>query len=153
LYPVLFTIWRRRHLPKATRDQRTDATHALHSDAPTLPPSSLGRLLIAVLIAAILAAGGYFAWKRFGGPGSSQAITGTPFATQTVNGLTITLVHPKGELLLGRNDFLIEFRDASAQLVDVGTVTFDLDMNMPAMVIHNSASIRPTSTPGQYRAS
>src|SRR5213078_1454943 len=42
IYPVIFTIWRRRHLPKATRDQRTDATHALHSDAPTLPPSSLG---------------------------------------------------------------------------------------------------------------
>src|SRR5438034_7551692 len=65
LYPAIYVIWRRRHLPKATRDQRTDATHALHSDAPTLPPSSLGRLLIAVLIAAILAAGGYFAWKRF----------------------------------------------------------------------------------------
>ena len=70
-----------------------------------------------------------------------------------MNGLTITLVHPKGQLLLAGNDFLIEFRDASGQLVDVGTVKFDLDMNMPGMVMHNAASIKRTATPGQYRAS
>ena len=51
------------------------------------------------------------------------------------------------------NDILIEFRDtASGELVDVGTVKFDLDMNMPGMVMHNGATIEPTGTPGQYRA-
>ncbi len=48
---------------------------------------------------------------------------------------------------------LIEFRDStSGELVDVGTVKFDLDMNMSGMVMHSGATIAPTGTPGQYRA-
>ena len=48
---------------------------------------------------------------------------------------------------------LIEFRDtASGDLVDVGTVKFDLDMNMAGMVMHAGSAITPTGTPGQYRA-
>jgi hypothetical protein len=51
------------------------------------------------------------------------------------------------------NDILIEFRDStSGELIDVGTVKFDLDMNMPGMVMHSGATIEPTGTPGQYRA-
>ena len=51
------------------------------------------------------------------------------------------------------NDILIEFRDsASGDLVDVGTVKFDLDMNMPGMVMHSGSTIKPAATPGQYRA-
>jgi len=30
--------------------------------------------------------------------------------------------------------------------------SFDLDMNMPGMVMHSGASIEPAGTPGQYRA-
>ena len=51
------------------------------------------------------------------------------------------------------NEIRIQFRDtASGQLVDVGIIKFDLDMNMPGMVMHTSATIQPTGTPGQYRA-
>ncbi|MCI0747614.1 MAG: FixH family protein [Verrucomicrobia subdivision 3 bacterium] len=80
-------------------------------------------------------------------------ISGTPFATQSVNDLTVTFIHPKGQLVFARNDFLIEFRDANGELVDVGTVRFALDMSMPGMVMHNSAAVKPTGAPGQYRAS
>src|SRR5207237_8517771 len=121
--------------------------------APTLQRSNFRRFVIALLIAAILALGAYFAWERFGRSGAPETITGTPFASQTVNGLTITLVHPKGQLVLARNDLVIEFRDASGRLVDVGTVKFDLDMNIPGMVMHNADSIERAATPGQYRAS
>jgi hypothetical protein len=51
------------------------------------------------------------------------------------------------------NDILIEFRDsASGELVDVGTVKFDLDMNMPGMEMHGGATVEPIGRPGQYDA-
>jgi hypothetical protein len=104
-----------------------------------------------VVVLAILSGGAYFAWQKFGPAGRS--ISGTPFATQTVNGLTVTLIHPRGQLVYGKNDFLIEFRDANGELVDVGTVRFALDMNMPGMVMHNAATVKPTGKVGQYHAS
>jgi hypothetical protein len=70
-----------------------------------------------------------------------------------VKDLTVNFIHPKGQLENGMNDILIEFRDtASGDLVDVGAVKFDLDMNMPGMVMHSGSTIEPTATPGQYRA-
>jgi hypothetical protein len=36
--------------------------------------------------------------------------------------------------------------------VDVGTVKFDLDMNMPGMVMHDGSTIQRTGTLGRYRA-
>jgi Cu(I)/Ag(I) efflux system membrane protein CusA/SilA len=162
LYPVIYVIWRKRHLPKETRDSLaiTDAATvaSVGASAPSskpeesVKPRRIWRVLILVLILAALAIGGYFAWQKFGLPGS-RAISGTPFATQTVNGLTVTLIHPKGQLIYAENNFLIEFRDANGELVDVGTVKFALDMNMPGMVMHNAATVKPTGTPGQYRAS
>jgi hypothetical protein len=51
------------------------------------------------------------------------------------------------------NEILIEFRDSTTgELVDVGKVKFDLDMNMPGMVMHSGATIEATGTPGQFRA-
>lgn len=72
---------------------------------------------------------------------------------QKVKDLTVNFIHPKGHLEKAMNVILIELRDStSGELVDVGTVKFDLDMNMPGMVMHSGATIKPTSTPGQYRA-
>ena len=93
------------------------------------------------------------AWKKFGRDGQSGASSGAPFATLQVKDLTVNFIHPKGQLENAMNDILIEFRDtASGEIVDVGTVKFDLDMNMPGMVMHNGATIEPTGKPGQYRA-
>ena len=47
---------------------------------------------------------------------------------------------------------LIEFRDRNGQLVDVGKVKFDMDMNMPGMQMHSGGTIERTNTPGRYRA-
>ena len=116
-----------------------------------MPAYGIYAATAAFMVVTLLALGGYFAWQKFapsGGP-----ISGTPFATQTVNDLTVTLIHPKGQLVFAQNDFLIEFRDANGELVDMGTVRFALDMNMPGMVMHNAATVKPTGTPGQYRAS
>ena len=159
LYPAIYVIWRRRHLPKGTRGSLTITEAATIGPAETSTPSSMpgesvkpGRIRTVLFVVLILAAL-VFAWQKFGKPGSTGAISGTPFATQTVNGLTVTLIHPKGQLVYAENDFLIEFRDANGELVDVGTVKFALDMNMPGMVMHDAATVKPSGTPGQYRAS
>ena len=109
-------------------------------------------MVVALLFIAI-AVGGFFAWQKFGHGGAVGAVSGAPFATQKVNDLTVNFIHPKGELRHADNEVLIEFRDAaSGDLVDVGTVKFDLDMNMAGMVMHAGSDIKPTGTPGQYRA-
>ena len=126
---------------------------------PTSPqptkPSRPRRMWLAVLVFLIvtLGAGGFFAWKQFGRGGQSGASSGAPFATQQVKDLTVNFIHPKGHLENAMNEILIEFRDtASDELVDVGAVKFDLDMNMPGMVMHSASTIEPTGAPGRYRA-
>ena len=47
---------------------------------------------------------------------------------------------------------LIEFRDSSGNLVDVGNVKFELNMNMTGMQMHEGANIQPADAPGRYRA-
>jgi hypothetical protein len=49
------------------------------------------------------------------------------------------------------NDVFIEFRAAAGKLVDVGDVTFELNLHMPNMVMHIIGKVLRTATPGQYR--
>jgi hypothetical protein len=68
-----------------------------------------------------LGAGGYYSWQKFGGKltGGSES-AGRAFATQTAGGLTITLLHPQGQLRAAANEAFIELRNADGELVDVG---------------------------------
>ena len=114
-------------------------------------PNRVAFIVVGLLLIA-LAAGGFFAWKQFGPTGMAGG-AGAVFATEKVKDLTVSFLHPKGQLQHAMNDVLIEFRGTSSgELVDVGTVKFDLDMNMPGMVMHSGATIEPTGTSGQYRA-
>ncbi|HEX4645782.1 MAG TPA: efflux RND transporter permease subunit, partial [Verrucomicrobiae bacterium] len=153
LYPVIYVFWRRRSLPKETRDQM-----AVSSAIPTTPATVAGKkgnflkTILALLVLAAIAAGAFFGWNQFHRQTSSSLTTGQTIATQIVNGLTITLSTPGGQLQNADNEVIIEFRDAGGQPVDVGTVRLELDMNMPGMVMHSAGAIKPTRTPGQYRA-
>ena len=147
IYPVTYVIWRRRELPDRTEEE----------PAPIVPPAlvpshrvrhHLPRIIATTLIAIGLIYGASFAWHKF----ASRNMTGTPFATQTVNDLTVQLSSPGGQLKNGDNDMLIEFRDSGGQLVDVGTVKFEANMNMTGMQMHEGANIQSAGTPGQYRA-
>jgi copper/silver efflux system protein len=164
LYPVIYVIWRKRHLgtPLAvwgvgasSAESTLPVTRSVHTCPKTSPTSRPRRpwFMVVLVLIIILGGGGFFAWQKYGRGGSSEEASGIPFATQKVKDLTVNFIHPKGQLQNAMNDILIEFHDtASGRLVDVGTVNFDLDMNMPGMVMHNGATIEPTGTPGKYRA-
>jgi hypothetical protein len=147
IYPVIYVIWRRRELPDRTEE----------APAPIVPPAlvpshrvrhHLPRIVATSLIAIGLIYGATFVWHK----ASARKITSPPLATQTVNDLTVQLSSPGGQLKNGDNDMLIEFRDSGGQLVDVGTVKFEANMNMPGMQMHETAKIQSAGTPGRYRA-
>ena len=146
IYPVIYVIWKKRGL----KEQEEEEAPFL---PPALVPSPEGRqrlfkwiALIIGLIAIFYA--GQFALQKL----RPTQISGAPFLTQNVNDLTVKFVAREGQLRQGDNEVLIEFRDRNGQLVDVGNVKFDLDMNMPGMQMHSGGSIERTNTPGRYRA-
>src|SRR6266487_660263 len=146
IYPVIYVIWKKRGL----KEQEEEETPLV---PPALIPSEgvrrrLPRIMAIIVIAAALIYAANFGWHKF----TSRNTAGTPFATQTVNDLTITLSSPGGKLKNGDNDVLIEFRDSSGNLIDVGNVKFELSMNMTGMQMHEGANIQPAGAPGRYRA-
>ena len=147
IYPVIFVIWRRRELPDRAEEE----------PAPLLPPALVASpknrrrlfkwIALIVGLVAILYAG-QFAWHRV----RSTKVSRAPFLTQSVNDLTANFIAREGQLHTGDNEVSIEFRDAQHQLVDVGNAKFEINMNMPGMVIHSGGTIERTNTPGRYRA-
>src|SRR5438477_345276 len=146
IYPVIYVIWRRRELPDKEEEE-----------APFLPPqivpSRQNRQRVLKWIALIIAMiaifyGGKCAWQRL----RPTQISSAPFLTQNINDLTVNFAGREGALRQSSNEVLIEFRDHNGQLVDVGNVKFDLDMNMPGMQMHSGGKIERTNTPGRYRA-
>src|SRR5947209_2509836 len=146
IFPVIYVAWRKRELPDQTEEE-----------APLIPPALVvsrenrQRVLrwIALIVAAFaLFYAGNFVWQKIG----PHKISGAPFTTQSVNDLTANFIHRQGQLRRGNNEFLIEFRNAQDQLVDVGNVKFDMDMNMPGMQMHSGGTIERTNTAGRYRA-
>src|SRR6266496_3633092 len=147
IYPVIYVIWKKRGLKEQEEEE------AVPFLPPALVPSREGgqRLfkwiaLIIGLVAIFYA--GQFAWHKL----RSTQISGAPFLTQNVNDLTANFIAPAGALRRGNNEVMIEFRDREGQLVDVGNVKFDLNMNMPGMQMSSGGTIERTNTPGRYRA-
>jgi len=146
IYPVIYIMWKKRGLKEQEEEE-------IRFVPPALIPSEgvrrcLPKLIAMVVIVGALIYGGNFAWLKF----ASRNTAGASFSTQTVNDLTVTLSSPGGQLKNGDNDVLIEFRDSAGQPVDVGTVRFELNMNMPGMQMHEGANIQPAGAPGRYRA-
>jgi hypothetical protein len=111
------------------------------------------RIFLLLLTLGVVSAGGYFAWNKFKPPSALSGMTpGKVVASETVNGLAVTLSTSGGALRNTDNDVVIEFHDSDGNLVDVGTVKFELGMNMPGMEMHSSGTVISTGTPGRYRA-
>jgi hypothetical protein len=84
-------------------------------------------------------------------PPPTREISARPFATVKIKNLTASLFAQGDALRASGNDVFIEFRDAAGKLVDVGDVTFELNLHMPEMVMHSIGKVLRTATPGQYR--
>jgi hypothetical protein len=152
IYPVIFVLWRKRALPDSGRERGgPDAPPCGPSGAVRRRPPAAVKVGMAVVAAALLAAGGYYGWKRWQGnlplmsPRPEQAV-----ATQAVNGVTVQLLDRDGRLKTGDNALTLEFRDAGGQLVEAGDVKLDLQMNMPGMTMRSAARVEQKQ-PGEYR--
>jgi hypothetical protein len=65
--------------------------------------------------------------------------------------LDVVLLSAGETLKQGKGAFVIEFRDASGGLVDVGTVKVSASMPMPGMApMFGESAITPTDTKGRY---
>src|SRR5439155_11982265 len=140
IYPVIYVIWKKRGLKEQEEEE----------EAPFLPPALVvsrenrQRLFkwIALVIAVItIFYGGKCAWQKV----RTTQISSAPFLTQNVNDLAVNFVGREGALRQGNNEVLIEFRDRNGQLVDVGNVKLDMDMNMPGMQMHSGGTIERTN--------
>jgi Cu(I)/Ag(I) efflux system membrane protein CusA/SilA len=146
IYPVIYVIWKKRGLKEQEEEE-----------APFLPPAlvvsrenrqRLFKWITLIIGVVAIFYAGQFAWHKL----RPTQMSGAPFLTQNVNDLTANFVAREGALRQGNNEVLIEFRDRNGQLVDVGNVRFDMDMNMPGMQMHSGGTIERTNTPGRYRA-
>ena len=140
-------IWKKRGL----RDQTEEEDELV---PPTLAPSGnfrrrLFRIAAVIALAVLLLFGGFKLWQNWPAHLESRgAAQGEPLAVQTVDDLTVKVF---GDLRNSESDLLVEFRNNAGQLVDVGTVRFDLNMNMAGMTMRDAGRIQATGTPGQYR--
>jgi hypothetical protein len=148
IYPVIYVIWRRRELPDRTEEER----------APLLPPALVParanreralKWIAIIVVAMSVFYVGFKAWQNFAPRfAATSAAQREALATQPVSDLTIKIF---GDLRQGQSDLLLEFRNAAGEPVDVGTVRFDMTMNMPGMQMRDSGKIQAAGQPGQYR--
>jgi hypothetical protein len=103
-----------------------------------------------VPVVVVLGIVGYLVWNR-SKPPPVHLVSGHPFVSVPITNLTANFFTPEGHLGPAANDVFIEFRDASGKLAEVGEVRFDLRLETPGSITHNTFKVLPTSTPGQYR--
>lgn len=66
--------------------------------------------------------------------------------------LNVVLLSASGALKQGKDSFVLEFRGADGQLVDVGTVNVNATMAMAGMgPMLGESTVNPTSTKGRYK--
>ena len=74
--------------------------------------------------------------------------------TERTKDLAISLMSEKGELAMGKNQFIVAFRSAASnESVDVGSVTVSSAMAMPGMAPMTAPiELEPAGAKGQYTA-
>jgi hypothetical protein len=71
--------------------------------------------------------------------------------TREVGDLVVALQSENGELVRGQNRFVLAFRSASGQPLDVGSVTVSASMTMPGMApMVAPIELRPAGRAGAY---
>ena len=114
---------------------------------------TLLKLFFIVPVLFVLGVCAYMARNRLlAKPPPEHKLSGPPFLSQTINGLTANFFVTGNALRASGNDLFIEFRETNGTAADVGEVRFELGLNMPGMVMHTISKVLHTGTVGQYRA-
>ena len=139
--PVIFFWIRARGLPPE---------HEAVSSRSLVPSR---RTLAVLAVSALLVIGSVFVWTKW--RSDSHATPSNLAEIQTVPSgpLRVVLLSEAGVLRQGRNDFTIEFRTSSGELVDAGQVAGSAAMPMPGMVMSGGLKVGPSGVAGRYRAS
>ena len=101
----------------------------------------------------VLVVGGWYLRSHREGAAGSQASKGSGAAASTVQQEMLvgtSRVTLKGEFRMPQSEVNLEFKSTRGLPVDVGQVTLALDMNMPGMVMHDSAEL--SGSGGHYIA-
>jgi len=105
---------------------------------------TLMRLWFATLLIVLVAA--------CGGAGSTAQLK--ELQRVKAGALDVVLLAPGDTLTQGKGNFVLEFRDAGGNLVDVGTVMVGASMPMPGMApMFGESSVTPTGAKGRYDVS
>ncbi len=128
-----------------------------HEALPSPARASAGsrRLVLAAVIVALLGSSALALWRFTRETPDGDRPAGTQFGVvQTVRSgqMDIVLLSRTGTLRSGRNTFTIEFRSATGELVDVGTVRATANMPMPGMVMPGNVQVTSGGVPGRYVA-
>ena len=135
IVPLVYFLWRSRGV-----------------EAPPVEARPTRRLFIVsiVLGALILVGGGSLLWHGLSGPSKPSAV----ITTQTVGPYHLTVLGNKSRLHLGNNLIRIEVTDtATGKPVDVGSVWFELRMDMPGMPMQATAQLEKAAQPGIFTGS
>jgi Cu(I)/Ag(I) efflux system membrane protein CusA/SilA len=151
LYPTIYMLWRRRHLPNPVGPEP-----AARSENDPGPQKRRRWFPYVFSLVLLLGAGSVAYWhsqRASPRPAMAGHYSGTPFATQTANGLTASLYSSDGGIRLAENEVVIEFREADGGApAEIRNLGFTLDMNMPGMVMHTGSTISAAGGKGRYNA-
>jgi hypothetical protein len=71
--------------------------------------------------------------------------------TQKTKGAVVALKSESGQLVHGKNSFVLEFTSPAGQPLDVGKVALSTSMAMPGMApMVEGATVSPDKAPGRY---
>lgn len=132
IVPLVYFLWRSRSV-----------------EAPPAEAKPVRKLLVISLTigALILGGGGWFLWQNLRGPAKPTAIV----TTQTVGPYQFKVLSASSQLRMGVNPVRLEVTDAaSGKPVDVGSVWFQISMDMPGMPMRAAAQLEKGESPGVF---
>jgi Cu(I)/Ag(I) efflux system membrane protein CusA/SilA len=134
IVPLVYFLWRGRGI-----------------EAPPVPVNARPprRLFVVAIVvgALILVSGGWLLWRSLSGPSKPSAV----IAVQTIGPYRLKVLGNASQLHLGNDRIRIEVTDvATGKPVNVGSVWFELRMDMPGMAMQAAAQLEKTAEPGIF---
>jgi Cu(I)/Ag(I) efflux system membrane protein CusA/SilA len=141
--PVIFFWIREREITGA--DIGVSVPAGAEAPAHARGPSK-GLIPVAAATIALALVAGWWVTRS----GQQEPAAGVPLYSVQGGGLTVRLLSDQPALRQGANSAVLEFREASGALVDVGDVRVSGAMAMPGMAMSSDSTVRRGDPPGRY---